>query len=307
MDLNDIAMGIKKFSFYPTPDKDWHELYYIAIGEEGFETALSHWDNAFELIRHQIEGYVYASNEMKEVTVALNFDTSPTLIKLTPVEPVPSERAREGCKRAIQIEISPNQYSDAPMITGFCDEKQAIEELYGGLLALTLTHDLDGNILDADEVPRIVAYNQLKSPIIENFIRGQKQDTHTVALRQRSINRVIKIIPDYATCFVDLSRDAPPFSIENDLIETDNLRDEKGEKIYIKGYSEWLKAIAPVVIACATGEEHPFDWEAYHKRGLALAKELRARLAADIDLWYEPPFEDHSGILKRAVLVMQDA
>lgn len=299
-------MGLKNFSFYPMPDKDWHEQYYIAIGDEGFETTLSHWDNSFELIRHQIEDYVYARHEAKEITVALNFDNSLTLIKLTPVELALAERECEGRERAVWIEIIPNQFSDASVITGFCDEKQAIEELYCGMLALTLTHCLEENELDDSEVPRMVAYNQLKSPIIEDFLKGQKKDIHTMVLRQRSINRVIKIIPDYDTCFGDLSRDAPPFSIENDWIESEDLRDKKGEKIHIKGYSEWLNAIAPVVVAYATGKEYPFDWEAYHRQGLALAKELRSKLAVDVDLWYAPPFEDSSGILKRPVLILSE-
>lgn len=293
-------MELKKFSFYPPLDKDWHERYYIAIGEMGFETVLSHWDNSFELIRHQMEGYVYAHHEAKEITVALNFDNSPTLIKLRPIKVSPAERCRKDGTQTVRIEIIPDRFTDAHVLMGICEEKQAIEELYCGMLALVLTHNLEENKLERDEVPRMVAYNQLKSPVIEDFLRGKKQD---IALRQRSINRVIKIIPDYDTCFWNLNSDTPPFSVENDWID-DSLRDEKGEKIYIKGYSEWLNAIAPVVIAGATGEEYPFDWDAYHRRGLVLAKELRSRLAEDIDLWYEAPFEDHSGILKRAVLVM---
>ena len=77
-------------------------------------------------------------------------------------------------------------------------------------------------------------------------------------------------------------------------------------------YWDWLHLnnrradeILPVIVKDAVNQTIDFDWEDYHKRGLALAQELRRKLSSDFDLWYEAPFEDKSGTVKRPRLIYE--
>lgn len=41
-----------------------------------------------------------------------------------------------------------------------------------------------------------------------------------------------------------------------------------------------------------------------YERGLKLAHELRKRLSPEIDLWYDAPYEDKSGIINHPMLIL---
>ena len=56
--------------------------------------------------------------------------------------------------------------------------------------------------------------------------------------------------------------------------------------------------------AFETTTKDNFEWEDWHKRGIELAKQLRAKLPKSCDLWYDAPFEDKSGTIKERFLVM---
>ena len=76
---------------------------------------------------------------------------------------------------------------------------------------------------------------------------------------------------------------------------------------------EWLslfvfQALAP----CESGETTPedlaktFDWRDFHKRGIALAVEVKKILPKNCALKYAAPFEDKSGLLPDEVLIDED-
>lgn len=308
---------VEKFAFYPVADDNpSHEKYHIGIGNRGFDTFLTNWDSDYDRIRHQLENYVFE----KEATVALTCDTSDTILKISrksildKVTPVGSGYTF-AYKEYILTEITPCEFDLPTIFKGYCDEKQFLSMLYEGLLAMALTHPYDGDDY-CDESPLLKAYNQLKSPLIENYISGLEEversdrtghrrnlvavDTD-VARRQQIIKTIIQIDPDYDVCFHCLSEDRAPLSIDNDRI--DDLLDINGEPIVIPGYSAWLQELEPVIIASARGKEYVFDWKTYHQRGIALARQLRAQLSDDIDLWYAAPFEDHSQQIPRPILI----
>lgn len=72
----------------------------------------------------------------------------------------------------------------------------------------------------------------------------------------------------------------------------------------MKEMYEWQQEIEPIVIASATGQPYSKDWRSYHERGLKLAHELRKRLSPEIDLWYDAPYEDKSGIINHPMLIL---
>lgn len=307
---------VEAFDFYLAKEDEFHEKYHIGIGNRGFDTYLTHWDSDYDRIRHQLENYVYE----REATLRLSFDTSDTILKIsrksildkeTPVGP----GYAFSYKDLALIEIQPNDFCAQLTVKGYCNEKQFLSMLYEGLLAMALTHPYDGDD-DYDESPLLKAYNQLKSPLIENYISGLKEAERSdrtghrrdlvamdtgIARRQQIIKTIIQIDPDYDVCFRFLSEDRAPLSIDNDRI--DDLLDINGESIVIPGYSAWLQELEPVIIASAMGKKYAFDWKTYHQRGIALACQLRAQLPSDIDLWYAAPFEDNSQQIPRPILI----
>ena len=67
---------------------------------------------------------------------------------------------------------------------------------------------------------------------------------------------------------------------------------------------EWAKEAEPAIAAFHLEEPYDMDWTNYHRRGIALAQQLRERLSTDFDLWYDAPFEDKSGTIKHPILIL---
>ena len=75
-------------------------------------------------------------------------------------------------------------------------------------------------------------------------------------------------------------------------------------KLNIEGLQEWLREYEnQCLIPCESGtitlEElnKTFDWESFHKRGLAFAAQVKRYLPICVELIYYSPFEDRSGII----------
>ena len=77
---------------------------------------------------------------------------------------------------------------------------------------------------------------------------------------------------------------------------------EEGVSLFV------FQALAP----CESGETTPenltktFDWHDFHKRGIALAVEVKKLLPKNCVLKYAAPFEDKSGLLPDEVLIDED-
>lgn len=81
----------------------------------------------------------------------------------------------------------------------------------------------------------------------------------------------------------------------------------------IPGLSDWLSEYLWQVLApCESGEisieelNKTFDWRDFHKRGIALAVEVKKLLPKNCVLKYAAPFEDKSGLLPDEVLIGED-
>lgn len=316
--ITSADIEVEQFAFYPNldlKDNESHEEYHIGIGNRGFNTFLTHWDNDYNRIRHQLENYVYE----KEAMLTLSFDTSDTILKIKR-ENILNKVSSVGhgytfsYQEYILAEITPCEFGPSIIIKGYCNEKQTLTMLYEGLLSMALTHDYDDkHDAECEELPLLKAYNQLKSPLIENYIHSLEDNDNKlksnnpinedtdIDRRQQIIRTILQINPDYDTCFYYLSEDHAPLSIENDQI--DGLMDANGVPIVIPGYSAWLEELQPIIIASETGHDYTFDWQDYHRRGIALAKQLRALLPDDTDLWYSAPFEDTSQQIPRPILI----
>ncbi len=76
---------------------------------------------------------------------------------------------------------------------------------------------------------------------------------------------------------------------------------------------EWLSLFVFQALAhCESGETTPedlaktFDWRDFHKRGIALAVEVKKLLPKNCVLKYAAPFEDKSGLLPDEFLIDED-
>ena len=284
---------IEPFLFDPL-NEEYHEQYEIKIGNRGYKTWLTHWDSDMEAIRHELESIVYE----EEATVRLPFDMSETLIKikkkgvLDQVTDVGTGTAYKY-KDYMLVEIHPNEFVHMPIIKGYCDKRGMIRSLYEGLLRMAIQHP---ETYEEPDVPsRMVAYNKYKSPLIESYLKEVDYEEDKYALRQVHVKHILTIDPDYGQLFID---EIGISYVEMELI------DFKGETINIDELIAWQKEIEPIVVASETGKDYDKDWQDYHKRGLALAHQLRALLPSSYDLWYSKPFEEKRDYIDKPTLII---
>ena len=284
----------EKFIFKPSDT----ERYMIGIGDRKYSTFLTVWDNDYERIRYQLEGFVYK----QEAKLELSFDLSDTVIKLKQ-ESILDEVKESGeghsfsYKDYVHVEIQPNTFVKMPVIRGYCDVHDTIETLYTGFLQMALEHP-EEPVPYVSETGWLAAYNQFKSPIIERFLdKGRKKDRTSYETRQVHIKDVLTMQPDYDYFLSSRKRYGGDWDHEY-------LEELCGKPVQIDGLKEWCEEIVPVVIEGAVGRDYPMDWKEYHQRGLELAKKLREVLPREYDLWYEAPVEDKSGTFARPRLII---
>lgn len=106
---------------------------------------------------------------------------------------------------------------------------------------------------------------------------------------------LVRICPDYNEYLWD---------DEDAAMGLNELYDKEGKAIQMAELNAWAQEMAPVVVASETGQEYEKDWDDYHQRGVALARQLREQLSPDFDLWYEAPFEDKSGTIPHRILIL---
>lgn len=291
-----MTSSVIKETFVFTPLKDLEE-YTIGIGGRTFDTFLTHWDSDMETIRHQLETYVYEH----EATIKLPFDLDETIIQLSHRKILDKiEKGELGYgfqyKDYCLVTITPNYFVHMPIIKGYCDEKEVIKTLYEGFMLMAYSHPTDGKESSYDDTPsRIVAYNRYKSPIIESFIKGEEVVPNTYRQRQVIIDEILKIDPDVLSYIWDLADEGGSVSCYDD---------KEGNPIEMEELDKWAYEIEEIVIASETGKPYEKDWVDYHRRGIALAKQLREKLPASTDLWYEAPYEDKSGTVKHPILIL---
>ncbi len=287
-----MVKDIQKEEFVFKPSET--EEYTIGIGDRQYTTILNR-DCNYDHIRHQFEEYVYGRKAILE----LPFDGSDTVLRLEYVHILDhTEKVGDGVgfkyHYYMRVEIQSNEFAGMPNIVGYCDIDQTLHTLYEGFLEMARLHRLEGDKYGC-EPACIVAYNRFKSPLIETCFVTDWPDFPSYKERQVHIKDILTIRPDYGFFMMRLDRTAEGY---------EDLEDLCGQPVKIEGLKEWCRDISSVVIASAVGKTHPIDWEDFHRRGIEIAKRLRKVLPKEYDLWYEAPYEDKSGIIKRPMLII---
>lgn len=115
-------------------------------------------------------------------------------------------------------------------------------------------------------------------------------------IRQVHVKHILRINPDYDVIMWDEEGVA--------LEDTEELYDKQGNPIDMLELKKWQMEINSIVVDSETGHPYEKDWADYHRRGLELAHQLREKLSADFDLWYEAPFEDKSGTIPKSIHII---
>lgn len=291
--LKNADVHKESFVFHPV-ECDFYEEYTIGIGNRKYNTYLTDWDNNLERIRHQLETYLYE----EDASVKLYFDMSETVViikKESVLDNIVDDG--EGCyykyKDYALVEIHPNEFVHKPIVKGYCDIEETIRTFYEGLLR----HAMRLPMSDDNRTPnKMDAYNMIKSPLIESYLRKDKVDNDTYSIRQVHVKHILTIEPDMSQLFFDEEM------VSYDSF--DGLYDKEGKPFEMSEFVEWHKEIEQIVVASEMGESYEKDWEDYHRRGLRLAKSLRDKLSSDFDLWYDVPFEDKSKTIEAPILII---
>ena len=285
----DVVM--EEFIFKP---KD-SDVYTIGIGNRTYTTYLTHWSFDMEYLRHQLEELVFT----RKTTLELEYEDSPTIIKLFKTNILDhTEQVGGGTafkyKDYMYVEIWATEFANMPVVMGYCDAQATLRSIYEGLLRMALLHPEKSQ--DYLEPDRIVAYNRYKSPIFESILDGrERMDGNQYMDRQVHIKNVLTIDPNYDYFMTNL---------EGHVWNYDEMEDLCGGPVNIEGLKEWCLQIKPAIIDAAISKEYPMDWKEYHRKGVELAKQIRSVLPKKYDLWYDVPFEDKSGIIKKPLLII---
>ena len=229
---------------------------------------------------------------------------SDTIIRLKPVRVLNEiKEENEGYffdyEDLMLVEIEPNEFVKMPIIRGYCDRKQCVLALYQGLLSMAMDcpEEQDSGYY-SDPPAKMVAYNRLKSPMLENYLTDKKEDVST---RQIRVKHILTINPDCDEVCYDEKGGHYDIDKGGTL---DGIYDKNGKPIIMKELREWQTEICPIVANAEAGLPYQKDWEDYHKRGLALAHKLREGLSPDFDLWYMAPAEDKSQTIPEPILII---
>ena len=280
-------------------EKEWacDIPYALKIGNREIKSDISDWSNDMDYVRYQLESYCYC----RQAQIKLYFEDEPTIINLKKVSALASANSIGSSivynyDDYLRVEIQPNSFIKGSAVYGFCNERQAIQELYEGLLNIGRVgyefNDYDlNNPWDYDAM---VLYNHIKSPIIERYISGIKEDYNSIVERQRIIHHVLTISPDYPDVLGQMTGQSIPICVSSDDIITLYKKDGSEEElcsVTLPGVHEWLKEFN-----CHSDGVNStmgnIDVERWHHKGLIFAKGLKKMLPEDIDVWYGYPYED---------------
>ena len=162
--------------------------------------------------------------------------------------------------------------------------------------------DLEYKMISWNEY-KMVIYNKLKSPIIEDYINKIAVEEYSFRNRQREIKRIFTIDPDCVR-IVLFDDEGCAYPCDEDTLELCIDKEGNYVTINIPGIYQWQQEFERATDFAETTTKDDFDWEGWHKRGIELAKQLRAKLPKSCDLWYDAPFEDKSGSIKGRFLII---
>ena len=116
---------------------------------------------------------------------------------------------------------------------------------------------------------------------------------------------ILTMCPDYGeNCFYTL--DGFDCGEDGEIY----LDDDYMVKINVPGLSDWCykyqeECLIPIEFGKISLEElnKTFDWRNFHSTGLKLAAEVKKQLPEVVELWYQAPFEDKSGLISKKILI----
>ncbi|MBR5653863.1 MAG: hypothetical protein IKX22_07250 [Prevotella sp.] len=201
--IREDEITVERFSFNFVEPYNFDSHFEITIGNRKYESYLSDWSNDFNRIRLEIEKSLQTYFADSEIN--LHYEDSPTIIRLRKKELYDSDYWPTN-KYMTKVTIVPDGFSKAPNMFGWCDSRQLIRSLYLGLLSICVNETdwfdcgYDGNWEDF----RLATYNKLQSCVIENYIKGVKEDDYTFFPRQRVIDSVPAMLEDYENLKQDI-------------------------------------------------------------------------------------------------------
>lgn len=72
--------------------------------------------------------------------------------------------------------------------------------------------------------------------------------------------------------------------------------------IVVPGIEEWVQRYVYATDFVKTTTDSSFDWITWHYEGLCFAKAVWGQMPRCYELYYEPPFEDHSGTVGKLLI-----
>lgn len=285
-----IFISQNKYFNYETKVKEAQEVdfdceqesvdfpYTITLGQFKLKSYISDWGTNLTQLRKDLE----MAREIR-----LFFEDSPTIISFP--DSYDGENPYVVGNKISVVKITANEFCSHSVIFGMCLRRQVIKAIYEGLLRMARYEFKEIDYWGTwDNVDNITFYNKIKSPIVESFINDKYFENQDIELRQVRIEHILTISPDYDVLYYDEKSRAESFYDDGKII----IHDDDGMEILIPGFEEWYNEYirATDFVECQTDPK--FDYGDWEKRGLELAKQMREQLPDNIDLWYEPPFED---------------
>lgn len=179
-------VSIEEFHFKFLEPYSCDTPYEIKIGDRTYKSYLSDWTTDFDCIRHNIETFIYSSSTQ----VYLNYEDEPTTLSL-------QYRTLYHNGEGVKVTVKPDSFTKWPMIFGWCEGRQLLRSLYLGLLNLPIVEtDWFDDEYSGDWTEfRLKTYNQLQSNIIEDYIKGVKDER--ASSRNRLICTVEEMFEDF--------------------------------------------------------------------------------------------------------------
>ncbi len=316
-DIHRDEFVFKPFSMVFNEDKENGKVSYIDIpytirigtGTFRFSSYLSDWSNDLDTIRHTIEHYIYTG----ETIINLCNEDSPAQI-IMKHKYVNQWVSEDGSHRKFyeknfaSVVVKPDDFNlrEGYRLFGFCEEKQVIREIYEALLNVGRVSFFHPNEMkDAWWITPNVFYNSIKSPIIEDYISPRKKKGDDKAtLRQVYVEHILTMYADVDAFIWDEDNASCGDVDRDDIVEI--YFDEKTYNMHIPGMYKWFHDFCNATDFVDSVVKEDFDLDAWHKQGMALAREMRKQLPTSIDLWYDYPFEDKKNRGRRAHLIYNE-
>ena len=117
--MKNIETCFDSFCFRVLQDLETEDITFkLSFGKNEFVSYITQWSNSFDSISKSIEELIVD----KKATIALDFDTEPTIISLQ----IKDDK--------VYADIEPSHFHHLNSFSGVCNEKEFLTRLYEGLL-----------------------------------------------------------------------------------------------------------------------------------------------------------------------------